>query len=299
MKSIKIYHYDAFGNEPNKGNPAGIVLDGDTLTESDMQLIAQKVGFSETAFPIKSTVADIRIRYFKPGHEMSLCGHATIATVYALKEQGLLGDKTHITIETKAGILPIGIIKTSTGDTQIVMQQASPQFKPYRGSLDELAKSMSLTVADIDDTLPTVYGSTGTWTLLVPIKTLEAFEKMKPQHELFPTVLKEMPKESIHPFCLKTYNQDADMHARHFPSPTSGTIEDPVTGTASGVMGAYFAKYIQPNFENSLNLVVEQGQEINKDGRVLVNVSKTKDNYAIKITGNAIYVKEFDILIGE
>ncbi|MFJ6208433.1 PhzF family phenazine biosynthesis protein [Lysinibacillus sp. NPDC092081] len=34
------------------------------------------------------------------------------------------------------------------------------------------------------------------------------------------------------------------MHARHFSSPYSGTIEDITTGTPSGVMGAYFAEYI-------------------------------------------------------
>ena len=81
-----------------------------------------------------------------------------------------------------------------------------------------------------------------------------------------------MPKASIHPFCLETYDSDSDMHARHFSSPSSGTIEDAVTGTASGVMGAYFAKYITRDFEESLNLVVEQGQEIGKNGRVMVRV---------------------------
>ena len=49
-------------------------------------------------------------------------------------------------------------------------------------------------------------------------------------------------------------------HARQtFSSPYSGTIENAVTGTASGVMGAFYTKYINTNFETSLNLVVEQG----------------------------------------
>lgn len=51
-----------------------------------------------------------------------------------------------------------------------------------------------------------------------------------------------MPKASVHPFCMKTYDRDADMHARHFSSPYSGTIEDAVTGTASGVMGAFIGE---------------------------------------------------------
>jgi PhzF family phenazine biosynthesis protein len=84
VKSVKVYHYDAFSKEPNKGNPAGVVLNGDDLTDKEMQEIAFKVGFNETAFPVKSDVADLRLRFFTPGHAMNLCGHATMATIYTL-----------------------------------------------------------------------------------------------------------------------------------------------------------------------------------------------------------------------
>jgi len=56
MKTVKVYHFDAFSNKPNKGNPAGVVLDGNELTEKEMQEVALKVGFNETAFPVKSDV---------------------------------------------------------------------------------------------------------------------------------------------------------------------------------------------------------------------------------------------------
>jgi PhzF family phenazine biosynthesis protein len=223
---------------------------------------------------------------------MNLCGHGTMAMVYALKTNGLLGDKTDFTIETKAGILPVNI-----NDTNITMKQATPQFKEFSGSKEDLAMAMGLTKEEIDTDLPVLYGSTGIWTLLVPISNLSSFEKMKPNNKLFPTILKEIPKASIHPFCLETYHPEADMHGRHFSSPYSGTIEDPVTGTASGVMGAYFAKYIKRDVEESLNLVVEQGQEMGKDGLVRVHVVKNEDTYNIEITGNAVYVKEFEIIL--
>lgn len=298
VKSIVVHHYDAFSNEPNKGNPAGVVLNGDDLTDKEMQEIAFRVGFNETAFPLKSNIADLRIRFFTPGHEMNLCGHATIATIYALKTKGLLGDKMDIRIETRAGVLPIKIKSITKGETYIAMKQTSPQFQEFQGSKKELAKSIGLTKSDILDDLPTLYGSTGTWTLLIPIKRLEAFERMKPNNMVFPSILKEMPKASIHPFCLETYDTNADMHARHFSSPFSGTIEDAVTGTASGVMGAYFAKYIKNNnIKGSLNLIVEQGHEIQKDGRVMVQISKNSGLYEVEITGNAVHVKDFVVCI--
>ncbi|EJS69985.1 phenazine biosynthesis protein PhzF family protein [Bacillus wiedmannii] len=87
MKTIKVFHYDAFTNKPNMGNPAGVVLEADGLTEGEMQRIAEKVGFNETSFVLSSKEANIKIRYFTPGHEMDLCGHATVGTIYALHER--------------------------------------------------------------------------------------------------------------------------------------------------------------------------------------------------------------------
>ena len=299
MKTINVFHYDAFTNKPNMGNPAGIVLEADGLTEEEMQRIAEKVGYNETTFVLSSEVADIRMRYFTPGYEMDLCGHGTVGTIYALRERGLLEEKTNITIETKAGILPIQIDVKEKEGTFIEMRQAAPQFKEFTGSKEELAHSIGLEVNDLDVSLPIVYGSTGNWTVIVPIKNLDACERMKPNNEMFPSVLKEIPNASIHPICLETYDELAQMHGRHFSSAYAGTIEDPVTGTASGVMGAYYAMYLEKDFDHEMELIVEQGQEIHKDGRVTVYVTKVEGNanLQIDIAGTAVYVKEFEVSI--
>ncbi|WP_263704061.1 PhzF family phenazine biosynthesis protein [Bacillus thuringiensis] len=299
MKTINVFHYDAFTNKPNMGNPAGIVLEADELTEGEMQLIAEKVGFNETSFILPSEVADIRMRYFTPGFEMDLCGHGTVATIFALRERGLLEEKNNLTIETKAGILPIQIGVKENEEAFIKMRQAAPQFKEFTGSTEELAHSIGLEVNELDVSLPIVYGSTGNWTVIVPIKNLDACERMKPNHEMFPSVLKEIPNASIHPVCLETYDEQAKMHGRHFSSAYAGTIEDPVTGTASGVMGAYYAMYLEKGFDREIELIVEQGQEMHKDGRVTVYVTKAEGNanLQIDIAGTAVYVKEFEVLI--
>lgn len=299
MKTINVFHYDAFTNKPNKGNPAGIVLEADGLTEEEMQIIAEKVGYNETTFVLSSEVGDIRMRYFTPGFEMDLCGHGTVGTIYALREKGLLEEKSNLMIETKAGILPIQIGVKENGETFIKMRQAAPQFKEFTGSKEELAHSIGLEVNDLDVSLPIVYGSTGNWTVIVPIKNLDACERMKPNNEMFPSVLKEIPNASIHPICLDTYDELARMHGRHFSSAYAGTIEDPVTGTASGVMGAYYAMYLEKDFDHEMELIVEQGQEIHKDGRVTVYVTKVEGdaNLQIDIAGTAVYVKEFEVSI--
>ncbi|XRG77467.1 PhzF family phenazine biosynthesis protein [Rossellomorea sp. GAMAL-10_SWC] len=296
MKNITVYHYDAFSKEPNKGNPAGVVLDCDSLTDYEMQDIAKQVGFNETSFLLNSKVADHKIRYFTPGHEMDLCGHGTMAVIYALVTRGGIEFKNELTIETKAGILPIKI-HNSNNEIYITMKQKTPEFVGFKGSIDDVASAIGLSVEEIDKSLPTLYGSTGAWNLLLPIKKISSFEKMKPNNLLFPSILKEIPKASVHPFCLETYDSNADFHARHFSSAFSGTIEDPVTGTASGILGAYYAKYINNDVNDAIELVVEQGTEIQKDGRVRVNVKRVNSSFDIEITGNAVYVKEMEFQI--
>ena len=50
MKKITIYQIDSFTKEKFKGNPAGVVVNADGLSEIKMQLIARELNNSETAF---------------------------------------------------------------------------------------------------------------------------------------------------------------------------------------------------------------------------------------------------------
>ncbi|MBH5317662.1 PhzF family phenazine biosynthesis isomerase [Paenibacillus sp. GSMTC-2017] len=289
MDNLRIYHYDSFTSTPNMGNPAGVVMEADHLDHHEMLAIAKKVGFNETVFVLESAYADLKLQFFTPGHEINLCGHATIAALYCLKSRGLIVSD-NITIETNIGILPI----TFSYDNGILikMKQGNPQFTPFGGSIEQLFQTMGLTSDAYDSEHPIVYGSTGTWTLLIPVKNLSSFSNMKPYNHLFPDVLSENPKASIHPFCLQSFDKGSQMHARHFSSPYSGTVEDPVTGTASGVMGAYYLTYIKPEL-HKYAFTVEQGQEMNKDGRVYVEVNKQSDTLMeVFISGTAVYVGE-------
>ena len=75
---VEVYVVSAFSKGNQGGNKAGVVLDCRSLTPADMAAIAKDLGYSETAFLIKSNVADLKIRYFTPTEEVPLCGHAII-----------------------------------------------------------------------------------------------------------------------------------------------------------------------------------------------------------------------------
>ncbi|TJY42732.1 PhzF family phenazine biosynthesis protein [Cohnella pontilimi] len=297
MSGTKVLHYEAFSRIPGKGNPAGIVRDAERLTHEDMQRIAAAVGFNETTFVLPSQTADVKLKYYTPGHEMDLCGHATVATLYHLKHDGWFKDRDTVTVETNVGVLPMEFVREPDGEWSIRMTQDRPRFVPFAGDRERLAVSIGLTADELHPELPIVYGSTGIWTLLVPIARKQSFARMKPQNRLFPDILAELPRASVHPFCMETEDPAAFMHARHFSSAYSGTVEDPVTGTASGVMGAYALEYMEPH-RDSISFVVEQGMEIGYDGRVKVEVSRTPNedrSMEVRITGGAVYVGEMTL----
>ncbi|MEC1634306.1 PhzF family phenazine biosynthesis isomerase [Bacillus mojavensis] len=285
MKEIEVLKYEAFTSFPGKGNPSGVVLHGDNYTEEEMQIIAERAGYSETSFIRKSEPADLELRYFTPGHEMNLCGHATVASLYSLCEKGMLESGKTYSIQTKAGILPVKISEKE-GRIHITLEQASPQFKPFTGDRKKLAAALGITEEDFHDDLPIVFGSTGIWTAIIPLASLEASKKMVPDNKQFPEVLVDLPKASVHPFTFETIHSDSDLHGRHFSSPYSGTIEDPVTGTASGVMGAYMQQYVR---SGQRTFIIEQGQEIGKDGRVEIEVNGDSDHIKVNMTGTAVY----------
>ena len=166
----------------------------------------------------------------------------------------------------------------------------------YSRSPEGYKKICRATEKDLDERYPVVYGSTGSWTLLLPVKHLDAFRKMKPDNRRFPEILTQYPRSSVHPFCLETIHPEASMHGRHFSSPFSGTVEDPVTGTASGVMGMYYRKYIEKNAPGGKRseILVEQGQEIGRDGIVRVCLPERPLD-AVRIYGTAVFVKEFEV----
>lgn len=284
-----VLRVDAFTRISGKGNPAGVVLNGDELSTETMQEIARKVGFNETVFVCTSEKADIQLRYFTPGHETPLCGHATIGAVFALYDGQ--GDQ-ELSIETVAGILPVHY---NDQLKRITMRQAKPQFVDFKGDRLALCKSLGIQPEDLHSELPIQYGNTGSWTLLVPVANENSLNKMNPDTELFPDILKEIPRASIHPFAILSEVR-REFTARHFSSPYSGTVEDSVTGTASGVMGAYVRNQLYLA-DDEIELTVFQGQHVQSEGCVNVYVNQTVHGECeVKISGEACFNKYIEII---
>lgn len=80
---MKYFVVDAFAEKLFEGNPAGVCVMEKWISDELMQKIAVENNLSETAFAVKEGDS-YRLRWFTPGGEIELCGHATLATAYVI-----------------------------------------------------------------------------------------------------------------------------------------------------------------------------------------------------------------------
>lgn len=100
---MKQYVVDAFTKEVFHGNPAGVCIMDEWISEETMINITKENRFSETAFAVLEG-EKYHLRWFTPGGEIDLCGHATLATAFVLFNF-YIKDATQVTFTTLSGDL--------------------------------------------------------------------------------------------------------------------------------------------------------------------------------------------------
>jgi len=102
---LALYQIDAFTSRLFSGNPAAVVPLDDWLADDLMQSIAAENNLAETAFVIPRTEAS-PLRWFTPGVEVDLCGHATLAAAHVLFERHF-PDRERLRFSTRSGELVV------------------------------------------------------------------------------------------------------------------------------------------------------------------------------------------------
>ncbi len=80
---VRQYIVDAFTNKVFSGNPAAVCVMDQWPEEKWMMQLAAENNLSETAFIVKEEEG-YRLRWFTPGTEVELCGHATLASAFVI-----------------------------------------------------------------------------------------------------------------------------------------------------------------------------------------------------------------------
>ncbi len=295
-RALPFMWVDAFTSRPFAGNPCAVILDADGLSDERMLAIAREMNLSETAFVVRSKIADIGARYFTPEREIPLAGHPTIATLYALVASGRMKPdkaKTLIKLELRAGVVTVEIGCRDGRAELVTMSQKKPRFMAtIDGS--QVLPLFGLTSRDLAPGVPIQVVSTGTPQLMIPLRTLAALRRVKMDIPAYKKLRAKMGFFSPHLFCCRGATPRGHTFARHLGVPPD-TAEDPFTGSATGGMAAYLWRYrliSKPTF------IAEQGHWMNRPGQAAVEVIGPPTAIeTVKVGGTATIVLQGEIFV--
>jgi trans-2,3-dihydro-3-hydroxyanthranilate isomerase len=287
---------DAFTTQPLGGNPCAIVFDADNLDSENMLAIAREMNLSETAFVLRSKIADFRARYFTPAEEIPLAGHPTIATVFAMFETGRLklsGDVTTISLELRDGPIRVDVHAKERKVERVVMSQRKPKFLATY-SPAEVLPAFGLTETDVAPNCVIQTVSTGTPQLMIPVRDLDTLRRVQLDMPKYSALRAKSDFFSPHLFCLRGVTDAGRTFARHFGTPPD-VLEDPFTGSATGGMGAYLWRY---RLIESPTFVAEQGHWMKRPGQATVEIVGPPDDIeTVKVGGAAVTVLRGELVI--
>lgn len=102
---LEIVVIDAFTDRPFAGNPAAVCVLDEPAEAAWMQAIAAEMNLAETAFVVPRGDEEFGLRWFTPTVEVTLCGHATLASAHLLFADGAVKSDSDIRFETRSGTL--------------------------------------------------------------------------------------------------------------------------------------------------------------------------------------------------
>lgn len=257
--------------DARSGNPAGVVLNAESLSDAEMLAIAADLGFSETAFLSDIAPGSARVRYFTPRAEIAFCGHATIASGVALARRGAEGT---VSLSTKAGVVPVEVSPDRATLTAVPtsVEPLDPEL------LAELLDALRLSRADLDPDLPPAFIRGGNPHPLVPVGAgvLSGLD-----HDA-EAVLRLQDSQGWDGTVPVVHRLSATRFASRNPFPRGGIREDPATGSAAAGLGAYLRE--GGHVVTPVDVTVEQGAETGRPSSISVSIPASG---RIRVTGTA------------
>jgi PhzF family phenazine biosynthesis protein len=260
---IKTFTLDAFTDETFGGNPAAVCIIEEPISEQKMQLIANEINLSETAFITKIEDKNYNIRYFTPTVEIDFCGHATLASAKVILE---IYNQPSVEFTTFKN-LKVNCVK----ENQLIKMD----FPLYETeSIAENKILISALGISIASSFQLVTASN---MILIEVASAEELVNLKPN---FLEV--EKAAQNINGVMVTAKSNDKfDFYSRFF-CPWIGINEDPVTGVAHAALAKYWSKKLNKTKLNAF--------QASKRGGVL-NLEIISDSVLV-VKGNAVIVFE-------
>jgi trans-2,3-dihydro-3-hydroxyanthranilate isomerase len=255
---------DVFTDTPLKGNPLAVVMNTCNLNTEQMQAIAREFNLSETTF-VERRLAGIeraegvRVRIFTTQEELPFAGHPTLGTASVLKTHApevMLSGK--VTLALNVGPVPVRFEENGQNALFGEMTQRDPELG---AELDHaaIAPLIGLPREDLDPALTPQVISTGNPFAIVALRSVEALERLKVDHEAATPLLREHGARWFYVIAPDLGRGPAKRFRARMQFHGS---EDPATGSAAGCAISYLVARGAVPSEERVHL--QQGVEIGR-----------------------------------
>ncbi len=291
MDSYQFVLVDVFTEYPLTGNQLAVVMNAQSLNDSQMQAVAREFNYSETTFilPARQMKAAWRLRSFAPSAEVFGAGHNALGAWWVLAERGRIDLNAPLTTvwqELGEKVSPVEIYSEAGKPLQVAMTQSEPRFGDTLTDQVLLARALGLDSSDFEvDGLTAQAVSTGAMHLLVPVRSRSALERVSVDARALISLVRPLGCEGCYLFCLKAGERGPAVHARAF-FPGIGISEDPATGSAAGPLAVYLVS--RNVMAEDVWWGIEQGIEMGRPSRIEVRVQGKK----VEVAGRSVIVAD-------
>jgi predicted PhzF superfamily epimerase YddE/YHI9 len=239
MNGLPLALVEAFTEEGLAGNGAAVVLLEEPAPDEWMQAIAAGLKQSETAFLLPHG-GEWLLRWFTPSCEVPLCGHATLASLLALRYWDRLAPGASTRFHSRSGPLPVDLVAGDDRRGRLQLPGGVLSPAPTPTELDRLLLDRLECRCEAFWTSPLGYAVAllPDWAPLAALAPLAGSLPVELGRGL---VLMQSLQGSGTPQRARIDGRPADYQLRFF-APALGIDEDPVTGSAHALVAAYWCE---------------------------------------------------------
>jgi trans-2,3-dihydro-3-hydroxyanthranilate isomerase len=285
---------DVFTDTPFKGNPLAVVMNTCGLATGQMQAIAREFNLSETTFVERRALEveraeGVRVRIFTTQEELPFAGHPTLGTASVLKVKApeTVHDGT-ITLALNVGPVPVRF-EQGSGDSDLFgeMTQREPEFG---AELDRAAVAplVGLRAEDLNENLTPQIVSTGNPFAIVVLRSVEALEQLKVDHDAATVWLRERGGRWFYVLAPVPDQDHGPAHQYRARMQFYGG-EDPATGSAAGCAISYLvARGVVPSDKR---IHLRQGLEMGRPSDLFLAAKRELARVTdVRVAGSTVLV---------
>lgn len=251
---------DVFTDQPYRGNPLAVVLDGSGLSTQQMQAFTDWTNLSEATFLLPPTQpgADYRLRIFSPGRELPFAGHPTLGSCHAWLQAGGRPRGEHVVQECGVGLVRI------RRDGQRLAFAAPPLLRQGPLPEQELARLVRALGLTHEDILAHAWCDNGPpWRGLM-LRSAQQVLALRPDAS-------QLAGDFVGVVGPRPAGDPIAFEVRAFFPGGNGMAEDPVTGS----LNAALAQWLIGAGLAPARYVAAQGTALAREGRVHIERDAT------------------------